>query len=358
MKKLSPQYKQRLLYASVRELDKRHRLNKNSVARKQKIIVLPEKLSLHDRPSHKALCLAIQDIKRWVKSPDITHVVLDFSHVRIIWPEGMLLLFAEMDIINRLRGKTSFKIKPPVSSRCMQVLVKIGFYEILGKAAPAKKLTDETVVHWQVMTDTNVNAEKLKKIHKDKEKVKELYVPITEAMDNCIYHGYLDEGKGKKDRCDYFTCQKAIPEKQKWWLFSQIKDNELYVALADLGIGFPRSLRESNAAKTKGLWAYITNKLQREEGRLPDHKILREVVEAEQNITSTEQANRGKGIAQITQLAREDEHSGLAIWSYKGGYIMKKEKSSATRRGSAIKYSESIQGTIIYWSIPIAGGEL
>ena len=145
MRKQSPKYKLRLLYASVRELDKRRRLNKTPVAKRQKIIVLPEKLSLHDRHSHKALCLVIQNIKRWVKSPDITRVVLDFSHVRIIWPEGMLLLFAEMDIINRLRGKTSFKIKPPVNNRCIQVLIKIGFYTLLGKTAPVKRIEDEKV---------------------------------------------------------------------------------------------------------------------------------------------------------------------------------------------------------------------
>jgi len=195
---------------------------------------------------------------------------------------------------------------------------------------------------------------------------------ITNA-DRNVYERFLSfemREKAKKAMGDFETYAQIAHKEQTLEALQQYDNNikglheamkgynELYVALADLGIGFPRSLRESNAAKTKGLWAYITNKLQREEGRLPDHKILREVVEAEQNITSTEQANRGKGIAHITQLAREDEHSGLAIWSYKGGYIMKKEKSSATRRGSAIKYSESIQGTIIYWSIPIAGGEL
>ena len=352
MKKLSPQYKQRLLYASVRELDKRHRLNKNSVARKQKIIVLPEKLSLHDRPSHKALCLAIQDIKRWVKSPDITRVVLDFSHVRIIWPEGMLLLFAEMDIINRLRGKTSFKIKPPVNNRCIQVLIKIGFYKLLGKTALVKRIEDETVIHWQTLMGTSVKPDGINKIYDPWEDVRFLYAPITEAMDNCISHAYIDK------RDDFFTCYEAISEKRKWWMFSQIKDGELSVALADLGIGFSRSLRESDAAKTKGLWAYISNKLGGGEGRQPDHKILREVVEAEHNITSTEQANRGKGIAQITQLARDNENSKLAIWSYKGGYIMGKGESSAPRKIGAIQYGESIQGTIIYWSIPITGGEL
>ena len=37
---------------------------------------------------------------------------------------------------------------------------------------------------------------------------------------------------------------------------------------------------------------------------------------------------------------------------------MGKGESSAPRKIGAIQYGESIQGTIIYWSIPITGGEL
>lgn len=355
MKKLTDKYKKRLLYADRREITKRQSDNIRNDKKQTKTICLPPTMTLQEKKGHTALCKAINNIKRWVKSCEIHRVILDFSRVDTITPEGMLLFFAELDVINRLRGKTIFTVKPPLNRRCAQVLRKIGFYELLGKKQPQyPEISDETVVHWVVLQNTNTEPVGWEILMKQTGDIG-LYTPVTEAIDNSISHGY----SGSRD--DFFCCKKAFAEGQKWWMFSQRKDEELHIALADLGIGFSKSLKEQDLSRNKS----VKRKLSEIFGKKPwtDDEVIKAVVDAalegEHTVTSTGAAHRGKGIAQICHLAQTTPRSRLWIWSNRGGYCIKRGQSmlhsQAPKSGVQVKFPFSINGTILYWSIPTGG---
>ena len=352
MKKLTDKYKKRLLYADRREITKRQSDNIRNDKKQTKTICLPPTMTLQEKEGHTALCKSINNIKRWVKSGEIHRVILDFSRVDAITPEGMLLLFAELDVINRLRAETVFTIKPPLNSRCAQVLRKIGFYEMLGKKQPQyPEISDETVVHWVVLQNTDTEPVGWEILMKQTGNIG-LYTPVTEAIDNSISHGY----SGSRD--DFFCCKKAFAEGQKWWMFSQRKDEELHIALADLGIGFSKSLKNNDLSKE----LLARRILERLIGKKPwpDDEVLRVVVETalkdKKGVTSTQKIHRGKGVAQICELTQTTPGSRLWIWSNRGGYCIKRGQSmlhsQAPKRGVKVKFPFSINGTILYWSIP------
>lgn len=75
-------------------------------------------------------------------------------------------------------------------------------------------------------------------------------------------------------------------------------------------------------------------------------------------ITRTGLEYRGKGLPQICELAWKNSASSLYIWSNKGYCTIKKAESmkniSDKKTAVAVECSHSINGTIIYWTIPLS----
>lgn len=236
MKRLTIKQKNRLIYACKRETKKRIQNNRNTIKKHTKAVLIPKIISLQTEKWHEELCLTIDKIKKSIAEYKIDRLTLDFRRVEKITADGMILLYSELDIINRLKNKTKLRLIPPIRSRPSQVLIQIKLYELLGKLPHHKPLTDPTVINWTATSNTNAEPKGWATLTKNPELYKHLYTPVIEAITNSCAHAYI------RPRNDFFKCESVIAEKRKWWMFSQTKDGELHVALADLGVGFSGSI--------------------------------------------------------------------------------------------------------------------
>lgn len=155
----------------------------------------------------------------------------------------------------------------------------------------------------------------------------ELYKGVAEAMTNARHHAYIDV------RNDGFNIRHTTDT--PWWMFSQVRDGRLTVAIADLGIGIPATL----PLKQPTTWKSIFNKL----GRLPrDGEAIEAAVSEGQSRLGKK--HRGRGLGQIVRAVEVGDNGRIIILSNRG-YYQRRDGQSVTG-----DHKTSIQGTLICWS--------
>lgn len=362
MKKLTDTDKLSFLIASRREAKKKLSKNKQNLSLKyQKVIIqIPNTVSLVSPKGHVGLCKAIEKIKKHAGSNVNTQVILDFSAVTSMDTSGMILLYAELDVVNQLKVKTHFKIKPPIDAKCADVLIHLEFYQMLGLYNKKKIRTQhKDVIHWKFIrgksiedfarwTELGINNTRI-------------YRCASEAVENATYHGYLI------DRNDAFGCLQIDQNVRRWWMFAEIIDNVLSVAIADLGIGFSGSLQEMIKENTrlentiKSILSIFKEKKYLENGILhfkDESDLIKRVVESTDTITRTQKSNRGKGLPAICDIVRQTPKSILHIWSNTGSYVIRNKGiyTDSSKNGiisNSHTYMNSIKGTVLCWGIPL-----
>lgn len=364
MKKLTEKAKLYFRIASRRELKKKIQKNKktNPIKYQKVSIRIPKIISLVSSDYHKELCKVIDEIKRNASSNINIRVILDFSSVVSIHTSGMILLYAELDIINKLKKKTHFQIKPPIDRKCADVLVQLEFYQMLGFSGNRKIRTQhEDVIHWKFIRGRNIGD--FQRWGDLGVKNTKIYRCASEAVENATYHGYLTS------REDNFNCSDTGQNIKPWWMFTEIIDNVLFVAIADLGIGFSGSLKEmiKQEGSIENTIKLILNFFKKEKylknGILhfkDESDLIKRLVESTDTITRTQKSNRGKGLPAICDIVRHTSDSMLQIWSNTGSYCIKNTVDYANNSKTVTMpythtYKHSIRGTVLCWAIPLEG---
>jgi hypothetical protein len=264
--------------------------------------------------------------------------IVDFSCTERIYPAGGLLLVAELNRIKSLSGNGSRLRCKAARAQSLpdQVLNQIGIYESLGHPS-ASLASDQTVVHWHLASGLKAEGEEAGSIldNCDGELAPalrtSLYRGITEAMTNAVQHAYLAV------RADGTNRQ----GEKRWWLFSQQREGTLYIVFCDLGIGIPESLPIVNSTLKQ-----ILSTFKRDRSDLEAIRLATKLGK-----TSTSEPNRGKGLPEILDAARQSEQGACVIYSNRGQY-------GFAPGGTPIEnqFSNSIFGTLIEWRVPISEG--
>ncbi|MBS7837189.1 hypothetical protein [Wohlfahrtiimonas chitiniclastica] len=364
MKKLTEKIKLSFIIANRRELKKRKHDKEYKALSSKKyhevIVHIANSISLVSQNHHNNLCKAIEKIKKHASSNINTRIILDFSAVTLIDTSGMILLYSELDVINQLKKKTHFKIKPPIDAKCADVLVQLEFYQMLGVVGKREIRTQHRdVIHWKFIRGTSIeDFGRWKELGIENTKI---YRCASEAVENATYHGYLT------DRNDIFNSSSIDKTVKRWWMFAEVIDNVLSVAIADLGIGFSGSLNEM-IKRDSGLenTVKLILRMFRKEKYLEDgvlhfkneSDLIRRVVESTDTITRTGKTNRGKGLPAICDIVRRTPNSRLHIWSNTGSYELRNKVICASQDKNDIistpySYKCSIKGTVLCWGIPL-----
>lgn len=261
-------------------------------------------------------------------------ILIDFSRTKRMYPCGTLLLFAEIDRIQRTTGKSrAIRGSYPADMVVEQVLQHLGILRMLR----LKERTDprkfaENVRHWRHASGRVALGEVVEPIVDHYESAiaepqrRDLYAGMTEAMINTLHHAYPDG-----HRCP------------KWWMFSQGKDGELTVALCDMGVGIPASIGDSNK------WSQsIVDALR---SLLPATQPQSELIKiaTEINKTRTGEQHRGKGFSEILDVVRKSKSGYLQIMSHRGFYRFDGVTCEESTRDDDV----SILGTVVQWTIPL-----
>ena len=154
---------------------------------------------------------------------------------------------------------------------------------------------------------------------------------MSEATTNVVAHAYLGiEGK----------------ESPRWWLFTQTKDGYMYVALCDLGIGIPESLRKTDNENSSAIKKIAELFLKSSQ----DHHLIEAAFELGK--TSTKNKNQGKGMKDILSVVESVPGSSLMVFSGRGYHYRKCDET-----GRSSKYSgairQPVRGTLICWRLQI-----
>jgi hypothetical protein len=280
--------------------------------------------------------LALEDPTEGSHGRRKTRIRIDFSQTSWMTAPGTLLFAAELQRI-MVVAKRRITCTSAPKGVVAQVLAHVGIFQILGHGAKYK-ITADNVRYWEVDSGAEAQGEQATQAMQrykylfDDPKQK-LYRGLTEAMVNCREHAYSeDRGDGLPN---------ALPN---WWMFSQYKDDKLVIALADLGIGIPRSLPKNK----KGLLAAVREVIKRRGEPEEDVYLIKAAIEAGQ--TRTALTHRGKGLMDMRSVL--DEVKGtMHIHSNRGSY--KYEAGTRTETCTNFGPTLSIRGTIVVWEIPI-----
>jgi len=267
-------------------------------------------------------------------------VRIDFRQTRLMTPAGTLLFAAELDRINVLLGTKPVRCGfYPRDHVVAQVLKHVGIFEMLGLRGGPTHITAETVKYWKVdsgdMADGR-RADDAMAGYKDRftdPEQKALYRGLTEAMTNCRHHAYVEQ---RGDGLDHV---------KRWWMFSQLHRESLFVAICDLGMGIPRSLKSDRA----GLLAAVMSALQMLGLRESDGNLIRAAMEVGR--TRTKQEERGKGLMDMRSVL--DALGGRMQIHSDGGFFEFVAESGAKKASETCKDLISIRGTLVLWEVPV-----
>ena len=320
-------------------------------------IVAPIMFTITGGRERQSLLIFLEKIKHTLlveKRP----VHIDFSFTLKMITDGTLLFYAELDKLAR-----QLKIALPGRSRMIrcsypedhvveQVLQQIGIYKVIGKIGRAD-IDHENVKHWQAFTGIRLpvaeQAEQMRESYQDSAgselMTMRLNVGIQEAIINCVKHAYEYPQSAAKPQFN---------RESRWWMFTQVKDGKLSVALCDLGIGIPASLRsaDTDESKEENWKTAIVKDFLALFGRPVESESQSDalLIQAafELGRSKTKKPNRGKGLSDIKQVLEKAGEGNLQLYSGRGYYRFE----PLGCKESTHNYLEPVSGTLILWTIP------
>lgn len=287
-------------------------------------------------PAHRAgTTKFLADLRAQTRRPGVG-VIIDLSGVTKIRPTGAVLLLAEVNRAIAGQAASSLQIVRCRNPIIHAVMCQLGIY--YSDEGPLPEAEREDVKHWRTATGVASEGEKGGSILQGYEGrlaeglTSDLYAGIVEAMTNTVHHAYPDEGGAELRR---FIGK-------RWWAISQERDDELTIAICDLGIGIPKSLPRSasfSSGAVRALWRGLG---------LDSSDASAIKVAVELGRTSTGQKGRGRGLSEIVAAANLSAGGGVLISSNKGAFVSFDGKSYADN------HPQSIRGTLIHWTVRIA----
>lgn len=327
---------QRKLLSKIRKSNQKknrikRRKSKKSSCWWDKCIEAPEIFSVFSEEYREEYLDFLGKIQSAVNN-DYKKIRINFERTRIIVADAGILLRANLStLIVKKHKHTILKCAPSKSAKINEVLTQIRILELFGQNFDITP-NHEDVVHWNLAEGHGADGEKYEKILGSYDgtltpKLSEsFYLGLTEAMTNTRQHAYSEDELNNPD----------IPE---WWMFSQEKEGRLTVVFFDLGIGIPESLPK----KQPGIWEKIISVMKESDG---DAEIIEGTIRLKKS--STELGHRGKGLSQLEEVINGVDDAVLYIYSNKGCYSLKNKGEK-----KLVNYDQSINGTLINWSVPI-----
>ena len=223
-----------------------------------------------------------------------------------------------------------------------EVLDHLGFFRMLNcpKRFPSTR-TD--VVTWGVIQYNKVDMEKaiplLDTIGQliSAQSSEQLAAGLGEVVDNAVDHAYSDI------RPDGLNIDDNRFDNRNWYLLTSFREESVSVILADLGVGIPTTLPNSNPEWLK-VWERLN--LRPAANFKADGNAIKFAFKHGKSRTG--KPNRGTGLPHLVQTIEKISGVHLTILSNHGAYTF-------DRGGWQVQPDSvtSIYGTLISWNLPI-----
>lgn len=315
---------------SKKQLKKRKNLNNKSSTQQLNTsitIIAPKTIRINKEEDHKTFNSFIQKIE---KSLNVcSNIRLKLSHIEELWPCGTLVLLAKLDIWQKEFPGKIVAIDYPKDCNAEELMQHVGALKKLG-LNHRRTITSDNVKFWHYKTGKNTDPQAYEELTETIiSNIKHQEAPLfadclNEAVNNSVAHAYANEyGKVR---------QKTL---QNWWILSELKDDQVFVAIFDAGITIPASIRAKDEWK---LIRYIKS--------WKDGKLLEAVISSSR--TRTNLPERGKGLPEMLEFSKSLTEGGLSIISGKAYFNYNARIQENKRR----TIDNPVPGTLILWSIP------
>jgi anti-anti-sigma regulatory factor len=272
--------------------------------------------------------------------------LLDFSDTKVISSAAILFLVAEIDRCRRFAGVHMLTGTFPRDKTLNTEMRDSGFYEALGVQCNIDgKAKIFPMEYFKVRSGNEADGRIAKELRLallgpqenlfEKGKRNSFFRGIGEAMTNVSQHAYpIDLPAGPIKTVD-----------KGWWMLGHInkKSRQLKIMIVDQGVGIPRTLPRKYREVMNEFFAKI--------GVVSptDGNIIRAAMEVGRSRTL--QTNRGKGLNDLKEIIDKCNAGSLRILSKKGEYHYKIVNGRVEE--TALSTEESLNGTLVEWSIPL-----
>lgn len=272
-------------------------------------------------------------------------VKLDFSRVQKIFPGGMLLLLAALQQrTQNHQGKIVARCPP--NSMAAQLLNHFGLADALG--VPQCQPKAHSVVSWRHLSGTHADGLELKQLL-------DHYRATTQAQIPEALFAVLSEGLTNVRQHAYTATCTTPQEWKRWWLFARCEEpsgtqhGNLYIAIYDMGVGIPATLRRKLESKEIFFdwWDQALQAVHLSEGTRLDQRLLQAAVEHRRSQTG--QPHRGNGLPEMREFAVTTEGGRLHIVSGHAQYSLLGGKND----GQVMRFEQKFPGTLLLWSLPL-----
>lgn len=255
-------------------------------------------------------------------------VHLNLSKVESFHACGTLMFLSRMDIwMAKYPGKLTGTY--PANQRSEELLQHVGLLRALGLTERCA-VTHENVRYWHYFSGKMGDAA--------------VYKPLTEAIRDSIVHPHsqlfgdcLNEAVSNTVNHAYGFETEDLPphDQRKWWMLSEVKDEQVFVAIYDWGVSIPASLRRKPEWKDRF-----------KPRHWKDSKLIESA--ATSLWTSTKLPYRGKGLPEMVEFSKNLASGGLSISSGMGSYVYHAEGNRFHRHSFKCR----MPGTLVLWQIP------
>jgi len=282
-------------------------------------IAMPKRITVTDRNFRQDLLNVINNLNVNPKG----RYKLIFTDVELLVPDGTIHLIHQFDKLKELQLKGSPSYNEVVNS----MLTKLGVYK---RAKVRNYNTKHTMVDgWYIFDGKGINFEEefadvqtyLSENIRNLDDEFIINTAISEAVSNVVDHGY--------DKTDVY---------RKWLLFTGIFENKCHIVVSDLGKTIPKTAPRGLRDKLKETLEFWKTKTDAD--RIEVATTWRK--------TATEKSYRGKGFDNIVDVNNIREGARISVISRKGAWTSTSKKSTKTI------FHEPLNGTIVYWVIPLA----
>lgn len=305
-------------------------------------LVAPENFNL-TRGDGKRVVDFLQEIEHEVLTRGQS-VRLDFRRSKLLYPPGVLLLYAELNrIISTATIHKPVKIVPPFSSRATQVLKQVGLFDLSGDKVNTVT-TRQDVIYWRLAKGLSQSGDELKMLEgiadrvnsSDAENVQKsgLWRGISEAVNNAQEHGYTAA------REDGFAGLESV----RWWLLTQIRNQTFTAAVCDLGCGYAATLQP----QILEWFGRLIRQISTVENR--DTQAIQAAMEYGRS--STRQSERGRGSRDALALLEKHGDGDLYMLS-NSGYVRYSCRDNQVALKGVTSLDFNIRGTIVWWNLKL-----
>jgi len=272
-----------------------------------------------------------------------------FERIKEISPAASLVIAAEYSRFLRIyETEARFINIEKWNPNVLSALIEIGFFELFGFTHEVEKNIDEnSTIILPMRTGRTADPSAVLSLIDDLRRLDpsaddasqsgfvHLYGAMIEAIVNVVGHAYPDKGSY------------LLPPIGHWWMTGAVNKSERWTSamVFDQGVTIPMSLPQWQryAGVTRRLFSVLGIVPAPDDPRSDGHAIAAAV---EESVSSTGEAHRGQGLAQMRNFVDQCKDGYLRIMSRCGEVLYRPGASPLIRA-----HTTSIGGTLVEWNV-------